>query len=192
MTELSEIRPSVSAPPEIGREPLRGTFVQTDRATHELWARFCIAKPRASAVLHYLAANIGRHNAVIVPQATIAKALGISDRTVMRALADLEEGRWLQIVKLGAGRENAYVLNDRVAWADKRDNLRLSRFSAQVIADAADQTERTLSGPDLHRLPDIFPGERQLPAGDGLPPVSQPFFEGMEPDLPAIDQQEQP
>lgn len=163
----------------------KGSFVQTDRATHELWGRFCISKPRAAAVLHYLVGNIGRHNAVIVPQATVAKALGVSDRTVMRAIADLEAGQWLQVVKIGAGRENAYVLNDRVAWADKRENLRLSRFSAQVIADADDQSEHTLEGPDLHRLPDLYPGEAQLPSGEGLPPVSQPFFEGMEPDLPA-------
>lgn len=183
--ELSQNMSRISAPPEIGREPVKGSFVQTDRATHELWARFCIAKPRAAAVLHYLVGNIGRHNAVIVPQTTVAKALGISDRTVMRAIADLEAGQWLQVVKIGAGRENAYVLNDRVAWADKRDNLRLSRFSAEVIADAADQSERTLSGPSLHRLPDMFPGEVQLPSGDGLPPVSQPFLGGMEPDLPA-------
>ena len=111
---------------------------------------------------------------------------------VRSAIADLETGNWLQVIKIGAGRECAYVLNDRVAWADKRDNLRLSRFSAQVIADADDQNDRTLSGPELQRLPDMFPGERQLPAGDGLPPISQPFFDGMEPDLPAIERDEQP
>jgi hypothetical protein len=37
--------------------------------------------------------------------------------------------------------------------------------------------------PPLRRLPKL--GERQLPAGPGLPPPSQPFFDGLEPDLPA-------
>lgn len=165
--------------------PAKGSFVQTDRATHELWGRFCIAKPRAAAVLHYLVGNVGRENAVIVPQSVIAKALGVSVRTVMRGIADLEEGQWLQVVRIGAGRESAYVLNDRVAWADKRDNLRLSRFTAQVIVDAEDQTALTLDGPTLHRLPDLYAGEVQLPSGDGLPPTSQPFLGGLEPDLPA-------
>lgn len=176
---------ATSAPPEIWQQPVKGSFVQTDRATHEAWAKFALRKPAASAILHYLAANVGRHNAVIVPQKVIAAALGITDRTVRNAMNDLADGNWLQMVKIGAGRECAYVLNDRVAWADKRDNLRLSRFSAHVIVDAADQNERTLSGPELHRLPDMFPGEAQLPSGDGLPPVSQPFFDGMEPALPA-------
>jgi len=31
----------------------------------------------------------------------------------------------------------------------------------------------------------MYPGERQLPIGDGLPPPSQPLIPGMEPDLPA-------
>jgi hypothetical protein len=185
VTREAQAVTGISAPPDIGRPPLRGTFVQTDRATHEAWAKFSIKRPAASAVLHYLAANVGYHNAVIIPQKTVAKALGISDRTVRRAVDDLETGNWLQVVKLGAGRECAYVLNDRVVWADKRDNLRLSRFSAEVIADADDQAPHTLSDAPLHRLPSIFSDEAQLPSGEGLPPVSQPFFDGMEPDLPA-------
>jgi hypothetical protein len=173
---------SNSAPPEIQRTS-RGTFVQTDRSAHEAWAHLTAKKPSASAVLHLLTASVGHQNAIVTSQKTIAKILGITDRTVRAAIADLEAGNWLQVIKLGAGRECAYVLNDRVAWADKRDNLRLSRFSAEVLADAADQTEASLSEVPLRKLPRL--GEKQLPTGDGLPPVSQQFFSGMEPDLPA-------
>jgi len=38
---------------------------------------------------------------------------------------------------------------------------------------------------DKERKRWYVPGERQLPTGDGLPPVSQPFLEGLEADLPA-------
>lgn len=178
------------APPTDIRPPIRGTFVQTDRATHEAWAKLTARKPAASAVLHLLSGNIGNQNAVVVSQKTIAKLLGFTDRTIRSAIAELEAGQWLQVVRIGAGRECAYVLNDRVAWADKRDNLRLSRFSAEVIADAEDQAELTFSDAPLHRLPSLFEGEAQLPSGDGLPPVSQPFLGGMEPDLPATRQEE--
>lgn len=179
----------MSPPTDMRRDP-RGTFVQTDRASHEAWARLSVRRPAASAILHLLAASVGNGNAVVVSQKTIAKAVGISDRTVIRAIADLEEGKWLQVVKIGAGRECAYVLNDRVVWADKRDNLRLSRFSAEVIADAEDQTEATLLGEDLRQLPRLYPGEEQLPGGLGLPPISQPFLDGMEPALPTLDLKE--
>lgn len=175
-----------SAPPEAQfLPPVKGHFVQTDRATHEEWARFSLRRPAASAVLHYLTANVGHANAVVIPQKAIAKALGVSDRTIRNAVADLAQGNWLQVVRIGAGRECAYVLNDRVAWADKRENLRFSRFSAEVIADADDQSPETLEGPALHRLPSLFSGEVQLPSGPGLPPVSQPFLPDMEPDLPS-------
>ena len=167
------------------RPAAKGHFIQTDRATHEAWARFSIKRPSASAVLHYLTANVGQANAVIIPQKAIAKALSVSDRTIRSAIADLAQGNWLQVVRIGAGRECAYVLNDRVAWADKRDNLRFSRFSAEVIADAEDQSAETLNGPALYRLPSMLEGEQQLPSGMGLPPTSQPFLPDMEPDLPS-------
>lgn len=176
----------MSPPTDMRREP-RGTFVQTDRASHEAWARLSVQRPAASAVLHLLAASVGNGNAVVVSQKTIAKIIGVTDRTVRSAIADLEAGKWLQVVKIGAGRESAYILNDRVVWADKRDNLRMSRFSAEVIADAEDQSEATLSSEALRRLPRLYPGEEQLPGGPGLPPVSQPFLDGMEPSLPALD-----
>ena len=40
----------------------------------------------------------------------------------------------------------------------------------------------------LRRLPRLYPGEEQLPGGPGLPPVSQPFLDGMEPSLPALNE----
>lgn len=174
----------MSLPTDIGQHPSgRIGFVQTDREAHERWAKLSIKRPAAAAVLHYLAANVGQQNAVVVSRATLAKLLGVSVRTVHRAIDDLAGGNWVQIIKLGAGRECAYVLNDRVAWAERRDRLRFSRFSAEVIADADEQVPGTLDGPALHRLPKL--GEVQLPHGPGLPPISQPFLEGMEPELPA-------
>lgn len=162
----------------------KGVFVQTDREAHEAWAQLAIRRPAAAAILHYLAANVAQHNAVVISRSTLAKVLGISVRTVHRAVDDLADGNWVQVVKIGAGRECAYILNDRVAWADKRDKLRFSRFSAEVIAAADEQIPGSLEGPPLHRLPKL--GETQLPAGDGLPPESQPFLTGLEPDLPAM------
>lgn len=54
------------------------------------------------------------------------------------------------------------------------------------MADADDQTPKTLDTTPLHKLPHLFADEHQLPSGPGLPPVSQPALPGMEPDLPAM------
>lgn len=84
------------------------------------------------------------------------------------------------------------MVNDQVAWSQKRDNLRLSLFSASVVADADDQDQATLEPIKLRRIPTLYPGEQQLPSGPGLPPPSQPFLNGLEPDLPALGQSASP
>ena len=172
---------------KIGRELQRAGWVQTERKAHEVWAKFTLQKPTASALMHYMCAYMGDQNALVISQAVLAKRLGVSTRTVATAISDLAASQWIQVVRLGKGKECAYVVNDRVAWDKPRGKLNLSLFSAQVVADADDQDE--LEGPDLKRIPVLFPGERQLPTGPGEDPPSQPALEGMETDLPHIDQQ---
>lgn len=166
-----------------------GAWVQTDRSAHEDWARLSVKSPRASALLHLLAARVGEHNAVVVSQAVLAKMMGCNRRTIIRAVEDLVAGNWMEIRQIGdRGTVNAYVLNDRVVWHGGRDGLRYSLFSAQVLVSEEEQSDRGELGQQepLRRLPRLFPGEQQLPAGDGLPPPSEPSLPGMEPDLPAL------
>lgn len=177
------------SPPTVGipAKNKPGQWVQTERKAHEEWANLIGRKPRAAALLHHLVAQMGHQNAVMVSQKTLAKIMGSSLDTVKRALRDLEAERWIQVVKMnGPGTVAAYVVNDRVAWGQPRDQLRLSVFSAAVVADAEDQDPLTLEHSDLRRIPTLYPGERQLPAGPGAEPPSQPGLPGMEPDLPAI------
>jgi hypothetical protein len=100
----------------------------------------------------------------------------------------LERGRWVEQRQIGQnGTVNAYVLNDRVAWSKSRAGLRYSLFSALVIVSDDEQPDKEDLGnqPPLRRLPAMYPGERQLPTGPGGDPPSQPFIDGLEPDLPA-------
>lgn len=166
----------------------RGTYVQTDRAGHERWAVLGVKHPAASALLHILAAHVSDQNAVVASQSTLAKLMGASLSTVKRALKVLEEGNWIETAQIGAsGTVNAYVLNSRIAWTEPRDRLQYARLRADVLL-ASDEQPNGIAHDrrPLERLPRV--GEIQLPAGDGLPPPSQPFFDGMEPDLPATDQ----
>jgi len=176
-------------PPELGIQATHqpGQWVQTERKTHEAWARLTLSKPRAAALAHHLVAQIGHQNAVVVSQKVLARLMGCSVDTVQRAVRDLVAEKWIQVVKLnGPGTVSAYVVNDRVAWGQPRDQLRLSVFSATVVADLDDQDTATLEHAELRRIPSLFPGERQLPTGPGEEPPSQPAFPGLEPDLPAL------
>src|SRR3546814_16348492 len=77
--------------------PLGGTWVQTYRAAHERWAQLAIANPRASSVLHVLVAQMGRHNAIVARQTTLAKAAHCSLPTLTRALSILRAPGWIEV-----------------------------------------------------------------------------------------------
>jgi hypothetical protein len=126
------------------------------------------------------------HAAVVASRATLAQLVGYSEATVKRAVSDLRKDKWIEVVQLGGkGGVNAYVVNSRVAWANARDQLGRAVFTATVVTTRAEQTEGIDSEP-LRRIPTLYPGEQQLPNGAGLAPPSQPSFDGLEPDLPAV------
>ena len=166
-----------------------GAWVQTDREAHERWAQLAVRNPKASALLHILAARVGDHNAVVASQGTLAKIMGCSAATIKRALAELRAGNWIEVRQVGpTGSVNAYVVNDRVVWSGPREGIRFSLFGANVILTDEEQPDRASLGNQdpLMKLPRMFPGEQQLPAGPGLPPPSEPALPGLETDLPAI------
>lgn len=139
--------------------------------------------------MHILTARVGEHNAVVVSQKTLAELMKCSRRTVQRAVDVLVQERWIELRQIGEnGTVNAHIINDRVAWSGKRDGIRYSLFSAAVIVSDEEQPDREQldNQQPLRRLPSLFRDERQMPAGDGLPPPSQPFLSGMEPSLPAL------
>ena len=166
-------------------------WVQTERAAHEAFGALIAKSPLAARIMHLLIARVADHNAVVISQGLIAELVGASRQGVQKALAILERDRWLEVRQIGdRATVNAYVLNDRVVWHGKREGLRLSLFSAMVVASSNEQPDAAELDSNfelrpLHRVPSVFRGERQLPSGDGLPPPSQPFLDGLEPDLPA-------
>lgn len=172
---------------QIASEP-SGTWVQVDRAALEKAAALTVSHPRAAALLQLILSRLGRSNALVASQATLAKLAGCTDRTIRRSLDTLKAGNWIEVRQIGAsGSVNAYVVNDRVAWNGSRDGIRYSLFSAVVLASEEEQPDRDMLGsqPGLEPVPVLYPGERQMPTGEGLPPPSQPALPSLEPDLPA-------
>jgi hypothetical protein len=165
------------------------TWVQTDRKAHEAWAKLVLEKPKAAALLHFMVANMGAQNALVISQDLIAKMLDCSLSTDKRAVSELQKRSWIQVVDMGKGTTKAYVVNAAVAWAQKREQLHTAVFAATVVADLDDQTEplEQLTKKSLKRIPTLYPGEQQLPAGDGLDPPSEQYLDGLTPDLPFLE-----
>lgn len=167
---------------------VRGSWVQTERKSHEKWADLISRKPRAAALLHLLVANMNSRGALIASHATLAELAGTSVSTVKRSVKVLVDEKWVQTVRVGSERGGAlaYVVNRRVAWADKRKNGQYALFDARVLVSEQDNPGG-LDGPELHHLPSLSPGDQQLPQGEGAEPPSQPAFEGLEPALPHLN-----
>ena len=173
---------------QLGLTTSAGPWVQVDRKALEKWAQLTLSKPKAAAVLQLLLANMGRHNAVIISQSTMARLLGINLRTVQRAVETLKDQNWIEVRQIGqTGTTNAYIVNDRVAWSGKRDGIRYSLFSAAVVISEDEQPDKGIIDElePLENVPTMYPGEQQLPTGDGLEPPSEPAIPGLENDLPS-------
>jgi len=169
--------------------PVKGTWVQTERKAHEAWAILIGSKPKAAQLMHLLVANMDRKGAVVVSQKVLTEMMDCSLNTVKRSLKVLTDDNWLDVARIGSerGGVNAYLINRRVAWADKRENQRYAAFDARIIVSVSEQDQKTLdASKPLRTLPHMGLGEAQLPAGAGLEPPSQPSLDGLEPDLPAI------
>lgn len=173
--------------PQLTSPQIKGTWVQTERRGHEKWASLSIRKPRAASLLHLLVANMNSRGALIASQTTLAELTGSSVSTVKRAVKTLVDEQWIQTIRVGSERGGAlaYVVNRRIAWADKRSNGQYALFDARVIVSEKDNPEG-LEGGELTHIPSLSPGEQQLPDGKGEEPPSQPAIEGLEPDLPFL------
>lgn len=178
----------------VGPKRRNQTWVQTERAAHEAWARLIARAPLAARLMHVLVAHMDAGtNAVVASQTTLGELMAepgqkpVHRNTVRKAIATLEKERWIEVVRIGGkGGALAYVINERVAWAQARNKKRYAAFSARVLASETEQTEALEGRPELRQVPVLLRGEHQLPAGDGEEPPSQPCFDGMEPDLPAV------
>jgi hypothetical protein len=182
MTDKQLGRP---APSESGRS----TWVQTERAAHEAWARLITRAPMAARLAHVLVANMDpSSNAVVASQSTIGELMGgVHRNTVRKAIQVLEAERWIEVLQIGGkGGALAYVVNSRVAWGQSREAIRYAAFAARVLVSSTEQADEIDDRPPLRQIPVLLRGEKQLPQGPGEVPPSQPAMPGMEPDLPAL------
>ena len=146
----------------------RNTWVQTERKALEAWSQLTMKSPKASALLQVLVSRMGHQNAVVIAQKTLARMMGCSADTIQRAVRDLVDGRWIQIVQIGPrGTVNAYVVNANVAWGEARDHIqRLAVFTATVVADADDQPVELLKHRELRTIPIAYVPHAAAPPKD--------------------------
>jgi DNA-binding transcriptional MocR family regulator len=119
-------------------------------------AALAATNPRAIGVLHAMIFNMQRNNALVTSHATLAKVAKCSVSTVQRAIKTLKERGWIQVLQIGpSATVSAYVINDRVVWMGKREGIRYSLFSADILVSSAEQpdTRETENNAPLLKIP---------------------------------------
>ncbi len=134
-------------------------FVQIEREALQNWAVLAQQNAGASIMLQHLISRMGEQNAVITSIKTLSKITGKSGRTVSRYISYLVDHKWIQRVTIG-GTVHGYVINDRVAWGEKRKDIqRTSTFTANVIIDESDQDDQAMSSEKLKNLSIVTPAK---------------------------------
>lgn len=162
-------------------------WVQVPRRSMEAMAVLMGQSHSAALMLMKITARMGNHNAFVASNKALSELTGLSLATVKRSLKILQDGKWINILRLGpTNTVRAIVINDQVAWFGPREGLRQSLFSAAILISEEEQDAAELAhnAADLIEVPAVYRGECQLPTGDGLPPPSEPALPGFEVDLP--------
>lgn len=147
-------------------------FVQVTRGHLKDLRELAKRSPAAWQVFMLLTERMNRANAIVVSQATLAKILGYTRPTVNIAIKLLEDGNWLQVLKIG--NLNAYVLNSKVVWRDV-GGKRFAGFYAEVLVSEDEQVRKIEDWDNiqLRQVPILGPNEHPLVDDSPLPPPDQ-------------------
>ncbi|WP_321940075.1 replication/maintenance protein RepL [Paraburkholderia sp. J8-2] len=152
-----------------------GGWLQVEKQTLRAITALSIKHPVAAGMLHLLASKMNRTNAVVISKRAIADELGVTERSVERAVVVLKDGKWVQVAK--AGTQNVYIMNSRVYWQGAR-GARFANFYAAVTLTEKDQAAGEVDDKsELRQIPVAGDGERYLVGNEQLPPPDQQEME---------------
>lgn len=139
-------------------------FVQMSKANLAITRQLAKRAPAAFQVMMVLVEKMNRMNAIACSQKTLAKITDCNLRTIKRAIALLEEEKWVQVIKIGTS--NAYVVNSKVFWQNTREG-RFAVFNATIVADQEEQNFKAedWDGIELKHFPYLAQNEQAILAG---------------------------
>jgi hypothetical protein len=116
-------------------------FVQLGLAALDWWGKLAGRDPTSSRLLIWLIRNMDKTAAVCFSHGVAAAELGLCTKTIQRSLKRLDAQNFIRTVKIN-GQANVYLINALVAWRASRSGIRTAKFSATIIASAADQNSQ--------------------------------------------------
>ena len=80
---------------------------------------------------------MGKNNALVCSQTSLADFLGVSRETINRAVKLLKNEKWLMTMRVGGAM--AYILNSNYFWTASANGKAYALFSATVMVSAQEQ-----------------------------------------------------
>jgi Fe2+ or Zn2+ uptake regulation protein len=161
--------PSANVPTETDKPSTYGWLQLEKKAAKELQS-LAIRSPAAMGTLLYMVNHMGRSNALVVSQKTMAESLGISLKSVGNSVKLLTEHHFIEAIKVG--NMTVYKVNSRVAWQGHR-GARFAHFGAEVVAMENEQAQPIDDLPALKQVPVLHEGERLLVGNEQTDPPDQ-------------------
>jgi len=126
----------------------------------------------AFMIFNFLTERMTRQNAIVVSVNTLAEILELHRTTVIKAIKILQEGNWVQVVKIG--QSNGYLVNARVVWRSHQEK-RFGHFGADVIVSETEQIQSVdeLENQPLKHIPNVKSGESMISDEAELAPPDQ-------------------
>ena len=111
-------------------------FVQLDEISIDTLAQLAFKVPASVGLLLMMAKRMSRTNALVASQQALMELTGMSRSSLYRAIKELQERLYIDVVKIGSA--NAYIINSNVFWKSHGDKKH-TVFNATVIATSSEQ-----------------------------------------------------
>lgn len=111
-------------------------FVQVDEINMDALALLAFKVPASVGLLLMMAKRMSRTNALVASQQALMEITGMSRSSLYRAIKELQDRRYIDVVKIGSA--SAYVVNSNVFWKSHGDKKH-TVFNATVIATSSEQ-----------------------------------------------------
>lgn len=129
---------------ETGKQPLteeqkNRNFIQLYRNHLDDITRLAGENYTAFKLFQLICKHMDGTNALAVSNVALSELLGITTRTVQRAVKYLKDNGWICVLK--SGTSNVYIVNPDVAWTSYDNQKQYCRFQATVLLSSSENNE---------------------------------------------------
>lgn len=116
-------------------------FFQFRKHNFKLIRKLNENSPTAANLFFFLVENmLESSNSLVVSQEALCEVLEISRMTLHRAVKQLIEGKYVQVLKSGVN--NVYCINADIVWTKRHNELYHARFNTSVYLTSSEQDEK--------------------------------------------------